>query len=257
VPPALEAIQVHQRALYAQTAPAVVYIAAGGVSGSGFLVSSDGLILTNAHVVGSHARVDVILFDGSKKEGVVEERARGDLDLALVRIQGSNLPHLPLVGGPMPRPGDFVAALGHGEGAAWSFNVGSVSNSYSLKSGERMLQTQIPLNPGNSGGPVLNAEGRVVGVVTAGVTGANSINFAVPVGLAPRTLDGLAPHCRCVEVTAPGKVPILLDGQMVGHGPRLLWLPDGEAHEVMAVIDGRMKKQSFSGLAAARIDLAK
>ncbi|MFH1810497.1 MAG: serine protease [Pseudomonadota bacterium] len=255
VPGALKEMETHQRTLYQQTAPAVVFIAAGGATGSGFLISSDGFILTNAHVVGKNARVDVVMFDGSKKVGTVVERARGDIDLALVRIEGSNLPHLRLMGGAVPRPGDFVAALGHGEGAVWSFNLGSVSNSYHLKNGERLIQTQIPLNPGNSGGPVLNLEGRVVGVVTAGVTGANSINFAVPIGLAPRSFEHFDALCDCVEVRAPAQVPVLLDGSMIGHGPRLWLLPDGEAHEVMAVVQGVMKKKQYKGSGAAVLDL--
>jgi hypothetical protein len=141
--------------------------------------------------------------------------------------------------------GAFAAAVGHGKGAAWTFNTGMVSNLFVDKKGRRVIQTQIPVNPGNSGGPVLDKGGRVIGLVTAGVVGANSLNFAIPVELVPRYLSR-AP-CACVEVQAPEGVPIFFDGKMVAKGPRFRALLDGEKHEVYAVVKGKMRRKKLSG----------
>lgn len=255
VPEAVHAIQQHQRDLYATVAPTVVYLAAKGRSGSGFFVSANGLILTNAHVVGDAEIVDVVLLDGSSHKGRVIERGSKDVDLALVQIKAKGVHYLPVVGGRPPGPGDFAASVGHGEGAVWTFNVGTVSNAYQDRNKNRILQTQIPLNPGNSGGPLVDASGRVIGVVTAGVTRANAINFAIPIELAPRVLPALAKHCQCIVVRAPKKAPIFLDGNMVGQGPSCALLPDGDDHEVFAVIQGKMKKASYTGLQRQEIRL--
>lgn len=102
-----------------------------------------------------------------------------------------------------------------------------------------MFQTQIPLNPGNSGGPVVDRRGDVVGIVTAGILAAQNINFATRADLALRSLDRLGGACDCLVVTAPAGAPIFVDGRMVGTGPRVTVIVGDGPHTVFAVIGGK------------------
>jgi S1-C subfamily serine protease len=106
-----------------------------------------------------------------------------------------------------------------------------------------VFQTQIPLNPGNSGGPIFNRSGRVVGIVTSGIEHAASINFGIAMGVARRALGRLAKACECIAISAPKGVPIFVNGVMTGTGPRLV-IPaaSGKAYEIFAVISGQMKR---------------
>jgi len=238
----LQAIEQRQRALFERLAPSVVFISAGGRFGSGLFVSESGLVLTNAHVVGDAAHVDVVTHAGKRLRGQVVERAAGDIDLALVQTPGAPAPVPPLGGTEPLRVGSWVAAIGHGRGGIWTFNVGMVSNIYPEGSERPVFQTQIPLNPGSSGGPIVDRTGRVVGIVTAGLTHSNSINFGIEMSLAFRSLAGLAGHCDCLVVTAPSGVPVFVDGAMVGAGPRVVAPVRPGPHEVFAVVGGRMRK---------------
>jgi hypothetical protein len=107
----------------------------------------------------------------------------------------------------------------------------------------------------NEPGALVDASARVIGMVTAGVSGANSINFAIPIELAPRALPSLGTHCQCIVVYAPKKAPIFLDGNMIGQGPSCALLPDGDAHEVFAVINGKMQKAIYTGLQRRELTL--
>lgn len=255
VPAAVKKTEEHQRSLYQEMAPAVVHIAAMHGDGSGFLISADGLILTNRHVVGKSPEVEISLYDGRTVKGKVVERARDEVDLALVRIEVTKAPFLPVVGGARPEPGSFVASVGHGAGAVWSFNVGMVSNVYHGKGNKRVMQTQIPLNPGNSGGPVVDAAGRVVAVVTAGIKDASSLNFAIPIERAPEVLEGVARSCACVRMRASPDAQLFVDGKLVGVGEHHAFLPDGREHELMAVCQGKMRKAKVKGDQARDVDL--
>ncbi|NOY26202.1 MAG: serine protease [Oligoflexia bacterium] len=230
------AIEAHDQAVFAAVAPSVAFIATDSGFGSGFF-AVPGVLLTNAHVVGDQDRVDVVLHDGRRLEGRVVERA-AVLDLALVKVSAADVEVLPLA--PSAKPvsiGTWAAAVGHGRGGVWTYTTGLISNVY-RDQGLTVYQTQIPLNPGASGGPVVDRLGRVIGVVTSGVRNSNSINYAVPIFEATRTLEGLAELCPCVEIRAPSGVPIFVDGKLVGTGPVVrTFLADGR-HRVMAVVDG-------------------
>lgn len=234
----LAAQEAAWQALFDHAAPAVVFIANAAGLGSGFLVSSDGLILTNAHVVEGASTVDVVLYDGRKLTGAVVERGK-NVDLALVRIGATGLPTLPLGWVEGLRVGSFVASVGHGQGGGWTFTTGMVSNMYAVGTERPVFQTQIPLNPGNSGGPVLNRQGEVMGVVTAGILEAQNINFAIKIDVALRSLSALEPFCDCLVVRAPEGVPIFVDGKPAGQGPRALANVSAGAHKVFAVINGK------------------
>ena len=241
----LAALEKSQMALFERVAPTVVFISANKGFGSGFFVSDAGLILTNQHVVGDAAEVDVVRYNGERFKGRVLERGDG-VDLALLQIEQKATPSLALQSGVPLVIGSFVAAVGHGQGTIWTFNVGMVSNVYPDKATEPVFQTQIPLNPGNSGGPIIDRLGRVVGVVTSGFSESNSINFGIKIDVALLTLSRLEHLCNCLVVKTKGKEPIFVDGVMVGVGPRLALPVKAGSHEVFAVVEGNMRRQKPS-----------
>jgi S1-C subfamily serine protease len=241
---ALLAVERQQQALFEKVAPSVVFISKGDSFGSGFFVGADGLVLTNAHVVEGRETVEVVLHDGRKVRGTVVERGAGKVDVALVQVPLKDTPVPPLGGVGDVRVGSWVGAVGHGRGAVWTFNSGMVSNIYPDGAERPVFQTQIPLNPGNSGGPIFDRRGTVVGVVTAGIEGASAINFGIGMDVARKALTKLAGTCECLVVNAPEGVPVFVDGTMAGTGPRVvLPVTQKRLYEVFAVIAGQMKKQ--------------
>ncbi len=241
---ALLAMERQQQALFEKVTPSVVFISKGDSFGSGFFVGTDGLVLTNAHVVEGREKVEVVLHDGRKVQGTVVERGAKEVDVALVRVPLKDTPVPPLGGVGDVRVGSWVGAVGHGRGAVWTFNSGMVSNIYPDGAERPVFQTQIPLNPGNSGGPIFDWRGTVVGIVTAGIEGASAINFGIGMDVARKALSTLAGACECLVVNAPEGVPVFVDGTMVGTGPRVvLPVTRKRVYEVFAVIAGQMKKQ--------------
>lgn len=237
----LQSVEQAQIALYQQAAPAVVFLANTSGFGSGFFVQPDGLILTNAHVVAGSDTVDVVLFDGRRLSGTVVERGSADIDLALVRVPIQGATTLRLANSAQLQVGAWVAALGHGEGGGWTFTTGMVSNIYPVGEQRPIFQTQIPVNPGSSGGPVLNRQGEVVGIVTAGIRDASLVNFAIKSEVAYQSLHNLT--AGALNIRAPAGVPIFVDGRMIGQGPSIsLTLAPGD-HVLLAIINGRKVEQ--------------
>lgn len=238
----LAELEREQQALFARVQPSIVVISDGRSLGSGFFVSRDGLILTNAHVVGTAAEVDVVTPEGNKLRGKVIERAAGGVDLALVEVPWKQAPPLVLSRAPL-RIGAWVGAVGHGMGGVWTFTTGMISNVYPQGQERSVFQTQIPLNPGNSGGPVFDKDGRVVGIVTAGIRESNSVNFAIRADLALTRLTMLADRCDCLVLEAPKGALLFVDDQHVGSGPRVVWPVSPGEHEVMATLGGAVWRQ--------------
>jgi S1-C subfamily serine protease len=168
----------------AEMSAAVVSIESDNATGSGSLVSSDGLILTNAHVVGDSRSVTVTLADGNQYAGEVIGYGETGLDLAVVRIQGNDFPTVRIAEPGSVRPGQQVFAIGNPFGRfQGSITQGIVSR---LDRDQGLIQTDASINPGNSGGPLLNRNGELIGVNTAiyaprGSTGNIGIGFAIPV----------------------------------------------------------------------------
>ena len=164
-------------------------------SGSGFLIREDGLLVTNAHVVADAARIQVRLQDGRRFEGkLVGKDSR--VDLALVKIEGvRGLPVLSLGDSNRLRVGEFVLALGHPFGLEQTVSFGIVSRKGAplqvAAPGFDFIQTDASVNPGNSGGPLVNMAGEVVGVNSMAARNA-SIGFAIPVNLVKSLLPQLA-----------------------------------------------------------------
>lgn len=158
-------IEVNKKA-----SPSVVFIRSGNSEGSGFIVRSDGLILTNAHVVEADPyRVKVVLNDGREFTGEVTGFAGEGLDLAVVQLEGQkNLPTLRLADPNSVEVGQNVYAIGSPYGQTGTFTSGVVS---AVRDQGQLIQHDAPINPGNSGGPLLNSSGEVVGVNTFGIVG--------------------------------------------------------------------------------------
>jgi len=240
----LPEVERQQKRLFAKVAPAVVFISTPEGLGSGFIVGDRGYVLTNAHVVGTRKRVDVVLHNGDTRVGKVIEVAADGSDLALVDVGKTNVDSLWLSPAAV-EVGDWAAAVGHGLGGSWTFTTGMVSNVYPYKDRRPVFQTQIPLNPGNSGGPIVNHRGDVVGIVTSGIVEAQNINFAIRASEALRALGNLGLACRCIEVLAPKGAPVFVGGQMVGKGPRVVVpAPSKPAVEVMVVAGDQMRKRT-------------
>jgi len=168
-------------------------------TGSGFVIDSIGLIVTNAHVVESAGQIQVRLADGRRFPATVVGRD-GRVDLALLKIEGaSRLTVLPLGDSNKLRVGELVLALGNPFGLEQSVSFGIVSRKGApltvAAPGFDFIQTDAAINPGNSGGPLVNLSGEVVGVNSmAAVNG--SIGFAIPSTLVKMLLPQLASKGR-------------------------------------------------------------
>jgi S1-C subfamily serine protease len=164
--------------------------------GSGVIYSSDGHILTNAHVVAGATRVLVSLPDGQRLQAGVlgSEPAK---DLAVLRVADGRLPVAQLSAAPL-RVGQLVVAIGNPFGLDFTVTAGVVST---LPTGpgqqlEQLIQTDTPINPGNSGGPLVDVQGRVVGITTAIVPWGQGLGFAVPTATAYEVIGRITQRHR-------------------------------------------------------------
>ncbi len=171
-------------------------------AGSGFLITPDGYLLTNQHVAEGDGAITATLDDGSE---YAAERLGGDADtdLALLRIaSAAPLAHLELGNSSALRVGQVVVAIGNPQGLSQTVTTGVVSalgRSLRAQSGrliEGVIQTDAALNPGNSGGPLLDTRALVVGVNTAVIAGAQALCFAVPSDTARWVVSELLRHGR-------------------------------------------------------------
>jgi len=168
--------------------------------GSGFIITSDGYVLTNNHVVGEADKIQVRLADGrefaAKRIGTDPQS-----DVAVIKIEAANLPTLPLGDSDRLNVGEWVLAIGNPFGLSHTVTAGIISakgrNRMGLAEYEDFLQTDAAINPGNSGGPLINLDGEVVGINTAIFSrtgGSLGIGFAIPINMAKAIYEQIIKH---------------------------------------------------------------
>lgn len=162
--------------------------------GSGFLISSDGYILTNHHVVDRADEINVKLSDGREFKAIVKGSDE-KLDLALIKIESkAALPAVRLGNSDAIEVGEWVLAIGNPFGLAETVTAGIVSaKGRVIGSGpyDDFIQTDASINPGNSGGPLFNASGEVIGINSAMISGGQGIGFAIPVNMVTAIIEQL------------------------------------------------------------------
>lgn len=163
--------------------------------GSGFIISEDGYILTNNHVVQGADEIIVTLADNRKFNAKVIG-TDPTVDLAVIKIDAKGLPSLPLGDSDKVEVGEWVVAIGNPFGLSHTVTVGVISaKGRTITAGDRsfenFLQTDAAINPGNSGGPLLNLNGEVIGINTAIIPYAQGIGFAIPINTAKQILQDL------------------------------------------------------------------
>lgn len=266
-------------ALAAKLTPSVVAIETEGWqgtgTGSGFVISSDGYILTNHHVVaglGSSPRITVVFADGSKTAGKVVG-SNSAYDLAVVKVQKTGLPTVTLGNSDGVVVGDSVIAIGSPLGLQSTVTSGIVSalnrpvtaGDASSTSYINAIQTDAAINPGNSGGPLIDARGAVIGVNSAiatlgsgygGESGSIGLGFAIPVNQARRIAEE-------IMKTGTSRVPVMgigIDMAYRGDGARVGSVQSGEGADraglkpgdVITKIDGRAVSDATELIVAIR-----
>ncbi len=173
--------------------------------GSGFIVTEDGYIITNNHVVGDADTINVKLADGRHFKAKVVG-TDPDTDVAVIKIDAHDLPTLPLGDSDALNVGEWVVAIGNPFGLYKTVTVGVVSakgrSGIGINDYEDFIQTDAAINPGNSGGPLINIHGEVVGINTAIFSksgGYMGIGFAIPINMAKAVMKQLIAHGKVVR----------------------------------------------------------
>jgi S1-C subfamily serine protease len=168
-------------------------------SGSGFVFSSDGLVFTNSHVVNGAEKIMVSLYNENEIEGFLIGQDP-DTDLAILKIYANGYTSARLGDAAELQIGQFVVAIGNPYGYQHTVTTGVVSalgRTLRTQSGQlvdNVIQTDAPLNPGNSGGPMITLDGDVVGVNTAMINGAQGLSFSVNIETAKEIAAQLIQH---------------------------------------------------------------
>ncbi len=206
--------------------------------GSGFIVTPDGYILTNNHMVGEAEEVIVTLGDGRKLKAKLIG-ADPETDVAVVKIDAENLPYVELANSDSLEVGEWVIAIGNPFGLSHSVTAGIVSakgrNEIGVADYEDFIQTDAAINFGNSGGPLLNLDGKAVGISTAliGPGGNVGIGLAIPINMAKAIYEQLKEGGKVVR----GFLGVTIQDLQPGMG-EFFSIENGKGAVVTNVMDG-------------------
>lgn len=169
--------------------------------GSGFLISSDGYVVSNAHVVRDPNATYTVFLNGGKKHEAKVIALDDVLDVALLKIEATNLPFVEFGNSDQLKLGQSVVAIGNALGEFRNtVSTGVVSglsrsitakDGYTVESLDNLIQTDAAINPGNSGGPLINREGKVIGVNVAVAQGSENVGFALPINLIIPSIESM------------------------------------------------------------------
>ena len=160
--------------------------------GSGFFISDDGYIVTNNHVIDKGKELVVIMEDGTELDAKLIGTDKRT-DLALLKVEGTDFTYVALAD-EKPSVGEWVVAVGNPFGLGGTVTAGIVSSlGRDIGAGpyDNFIQIDAPVNPGNSGGPLFNDRGQVIGIINMSVPTMEGLNFAIPAGHAKYVLDHL------------------------------------------------------------------
>jgi serine protease Do len=195
----------------ARAKPAILYLKGADRSGTGFFVTDTGVIATNAHVARGEGSLLARLPSGLQLEAKVVF-LDADLDIALLKVDGQNLPRLGLADASEARQGQGAVAIGNpGDAMLFSVTKGIVSavGKFPSAGAGTWIQTDAPINPGNSGGPLLNMYGEVIGINTLKLVkkNTNGIGFALSASDLMGVLRRFYPEAQFASRNEPGVVP--------------------------------------------------
>ena len=171
-------------------------------AGTGFFVSANGMVATSLHVIRGAHSVQVETLYGKTYDSVSFVGGDGKRDLALLRVNATEVQPLPLATGPDPDVGERVFATGNPLGQTGTFSDGLVSARRAAE-GTTFIQISAPIAPGSSGGPVVNDRGQVLGITTVRLQGGLNINFGVPARYLKRLLDSAAAPAHYARALLP------------------------------------------------------
>ena len=234
--------------------------------GSGVIVSPDGYVLTNHHVISNADEIQMVLWDGR----VTRARIVGsdpDTDLAVLKVDGSDLPAMSLEEGQRAQVGDIVLAIGNPFGLNQTVTQGIVSglgrNQLNLSTYEDFIQTDAAINEGNSGGALINAKGELIGIntfVLGRMAGAEGIGFAIPLETARNVLQEIVEKGMVVRgwIGAEyGDAPVLPGGLAPGttRGVALTYVYPGGPADAAGLRPGDVLTRFNGSDLADRLDL--
>ena len=225
-------------------------------TGSGFIITADGYILTNYHVVQNAKEITVKTTEKEEYPAKLVGKDKYS-DLAIIKIKGNNFPTAKLSDSTKLRPGQWAIAVGSPHGLDHTVTLGiisALSRDIPQLSNVSFIQTDAAINPGNSGGPLLNIKGEVVGINTAIMGTAQNIGFAIPVNTAKKVVEqlksgeeighpwlGIAMSPMTEELTKALGLPVKTEGVVISK-----LMPDGPAYtqglragDIIQRIDGK------------------
>src|ERR1039457_4433569 len=190
----------------------------GEILGSGFIVSKDGKIVTNLHVIRDMKTASVQLANGETFDSISVLATDERRDLAIVQIPGIDLPTLGLGNSDFLTVGEPLVIVGSPRGLEGTVTAGILSSVRDSGEGFNVLQTDAAVNPGNSGGPLVNNKGQAIGVVSFKLRSAEGLNFAVPINYVRGLLNNL--H-QPVSLEQLRRSPVVASSDQRGSGASL------------------------------------